>query len=86
MTMTPKFPAIPKDVSVGKAFHGTHPDGQTALVRRSAEHDYAQFDDIRHVHAYGWHKYPLNTFKPDPVAPEPDPPFARGYNQAGYVP
>lgn len=59
---TVKIGVIPRDVKVGKPFHGKHPSGKTALVRRSIEHDYAQFDDINHEHAFGWHQYPLNTF------------------------
>lgn len=59
-----KLGVIPRGVKVGKSFHGTHKDsGKTALVRRSDLNDYAQFDDIAHAHAFGWHAYPLNAFE-----------------------
>jgi len=44
-------------------FSGEHPDGERALVQRSKDADYAQFNRIGHPHCYGWWKYPLNTFK-----------------------
>lgn len=53
---------IPKDVKVGKPFTGIDASGNVALVRRSEENDFAQFNDINHPHAYGWWRYPLNTF------------------------
>jgi hypothetical protein len=54
---------IPPGTVILSHFHGRHVDGApTALVQRSAEHDYAQVDDLNHKHAFGWHQYPLNSF------------------------
>jgi len=71
LSLIPKsIGVIPRDVKVGKMFRGTVAQehgyarfGDTALVRRSVANDYAQFDNLKHPHAYGWHEYPLDTFK-----------------------
>lgn len=59
----PTIGVIPKGTEILARFHGLHEDGEAALVQRSADTDYAQFDNLAHPHAYGWHAYPLNTFK-----------------------
>lgn len=62
--------AIPKGVKRVDNYHGTDSKGATALVSVGDDGvTYAQYDDLKHPFAYGWHPT-TETFTRDPELPK----------------
>ena len=55
-------PGVPAGETVQRSFWGRGRDGSTALIRRTASADYAQFDKLDHPQSHGWWPYPRGHF------------------------